>query len=331
VKVARLHGPGSIELHDEADPVTARDETLVRVTAVGICGSDLHWFDQGGIGDAHIGQPLVLGHEMAGLAVSGPLAGQRVAIDPAIPCGRCRPCRERNPNLCVNIRFAGHGDTDGGLRELIAWPTKRLHLLPDRLSDAEGALLEPMGVAIHALDLAHLRRRATVAVIGCGPIGLLALQLAHRAGASKVIAIEPLEHRRVAAAKLGADLVATPAEAEALAAELTNGEGIDIALEIAGGDDAVATAIEVVRPGGRVVLAGIPDDDRTSFSASAARRKGLTLVMVRRMKDVYPRAIAKSPEIEMSSLITARYALAEAATAFEDAVRRVGLKVLLVP
>jgi L-iditol 2-dehydrogenase len=326
-----LTGVGRIEVVDEPDPVPAAGQSLVRVGAVGLCGSDLHWFDQGGIGDARLDAPLVLGHEVAGAAVDGPLAGRRVAIDPAIPCTTCRACRDGNPNLCPTVLFAGHGRTDGGLRELMAWPTNRLHLLPERLSDADGALLEPMGVAIHALDLAHLRPGASIAVIGCGPIGLLAVQLARRAGAAQILAIDPLAHRRVAAGTLGADLVGTPAEATELAAELTHGAGIDVALEVAGNDAAVAGAIEVVRAGARVVLAGIPDDDRTSFSASTARRKGLTMLLVRRMKDVYPRAIAASADIELASLVSGRYPLARTAAAFDAAVRRTGLKVIVEP
>jgi L-iditol 2-dehydrogenase len=331
VKVARLTSIGHIELMDEPDPVPTEGQTLVRVGAVGLCGSDLHWFGQGGIGDAQLDAPLVLGHEMAGIAETGPLAGRRVAIDPAIPCGTCRACRDGNPNLCPTVVFAGHGHTDGGLRELMAWPTERLHPLPDRLSDAEGALLEPTGVAIHALDLAHLRSGMTVAVIGCGPIGLLAVQLARRAGAEQVLAIDPLAHRRVVAGALGADLVGTPGEAVDLAAELGDGKGIDVAIEIAGNDAAVACALEVVRPGARVVLAGIPDDDRTTFSASTARRKGLTLLLVRRMKDVYPRAITASADISLASLVSARYPLSRTAAAFETAVHRSGLKVIVEP
>src|SRR4051794_40641351 len=177
MRTARLHGPGAIRLTDEPRPVPAPGEWLVEVTSVGVCGSDLHWFGEGGIGDAVVSRPLVLGHEMAGVVRGGPRDGTRVAIDPAIPCGACEPCADGSPNLCPEIVFAGHGSCDGGLRQLIAWPSHRLHTLPGILSDDEGALLEPLGVAIHALDLAHLRIASTVAVVGCGPIGLMLVQL----------------------------------------------------------------------------------------------------------------------------------------------------------
>ena len=181
--------------------------SLVRVTAVGICGSDLHWWDEGAIGDAKLTHPLVLGHEGAGVIADGPRRGERVAIDPAIPDETCRACRDGYRNLCYRIKFSGHGETDGMLREVMAWPSRLLHPLPDGVSDADGALLEPLGVAIHSADLGHLPFAGTASVIGCGPIGLLLIGVLEAAGASSVLAVEPLAHRREAAARMGADEV----------------------------------------------------------------------------------------------------------------------------
>ncbi|HEY3630065.1 MAG TPA: alcohol dehydrogenase catalytic domain-containing protein [Jatrophihabitantaceae bacterium] len=333
MRVARLHGPGVIEVHDEPTPVPAGDEVLVRVGAVGVCGSDLHWFADGAIGDAALTRPLVLGHEMAGVIASGPRAGQRVAIDPAVPCFACRACRAGHPNLCERIVFAGHGPTDGGMREYLAWPAHRLHPLPASMDEVDGALLEPLGVAVHAMDLAHLRLASTVAVVGCGPIGLLAVQLARLAGARIIVAVEPLAHRRALAAELGATHAVAPAEAAATVAAATDGWGVDVVIELAGTDAAVAMAIDVVRPGARVVLGGIPDGDRTSFSASAARRKGLTFLMVRRMKEVYERAIAlvDSGAVDVRRLVTERRSLDETADALKQAAARTGVKTVITP
>jgi len=333
MRVARLHSAGVIELHDEPPPVPADGEELVRVGAVGVCGSDLHWFADGAIGDATLTRPLVLGHEMAGVIADGPRAGQRVAIDPAVPCFACRSCRAGHPNLCERMIFAGHGPTDGGLREYLTWPAHRLHPLPESMDEVDGALLEPLGVAVHAMDLAHLRLASTVAVVGCGPIGLLAVQLAVRLGARTVVAVEPLAHRRALAAALGATHAVPPSEAAPTVAAATDGWGVDVAIELAGTDAAVATAIDVVRPGARVVLGGIPNGDRTSFSASAARRKGLTLLMVRRMKEVYERAIAlvESGAVDVRRLVSSRYSLDEAAEAMEQAAARTGIKTVIVP
>ncbi|MEU8819504.1 alcohol dehydrogenase catalytic domain-containing protein [Actinoplanes sp. NPDC048796] len=318
--VSRLHRAGDIRLHEEERPVPGDGERLVEVTSVGICGSDLHWFTEGGIGDAVLPRPLVLGHEMAGVIRGGVDDGVRVAIDPAIPCETCEECRAGRPNLCTRIVFAGHGDCDGGLRQFLTWPAHRLHRLPDGLSDDEGALLEPLGVALHAMDLSHLRMAATVAVVGCGPIGLLLVRLALLGGATRVLASDPLPHRQRAAEGLGAE----PATGEAVA---------DVVFEVSGSDGAVEASLRLARPGARVVLVGIPDGDRTTFSAALARRKGLTLVMVRRMGEVYPRAIdlAARRLVELAPLVSHTFPLGDVENAMSTAASRTGVKVVVHP
>jgi L-iditol 2-dehydrogenase len=310
---------------DEATAAVGEGAALVRVTAVGICGSDLHWYTEGSIGDARLARPLVLGHEGAGVIADGPRRGERVAIDPAIPCEACRACRDGYRNLCYRIQFAGHGETDGMLREFMPWPARLLHPLPDSVSDAAGALLEPLGVALHALDLGHVPFGGTAAVVGCGPIGLLLVQVLRAAGA-RVLAVEPLAHRREAASGFGAAEVAD-------ATAHLSGYGADVAFEMAGTDAAVRAAMESVRPGGRVVLGGIPDGDTTTFPASLARRKGLTIAMVRRMNDVYTRAIALASRgvVSLEPLVSARFPLGDAHAAFSAAHGRAGLKVIVTP
>jgi L-iditol 2-dehydrogenase len=324
---------GDLRVAQEPVPSADGPDALVRVTAVGICGSDLHWWDEGAIGDAKLTHPLVLGHEGAGVIEDGPRSGERVAIDPAIPCERCRACRDGYRNLCYRLRFSGHGETDGMMREFLTWPAAQLYPLPDRLSDADGAMLEPLGVAVHSVDLGHLPFGGSASVVGCGPIGLLLIGLLKAAGASSVLAIEPLAHRRKAAARLGADQVADSGSlGDGLMRELT-GHGVDVAFEAAGNDEGVGLAIASVRPGGRVVLAGIPDDDTIRFGASLARRKGLTIAMVRRMNEVYPRAIslAERGVVDLASVVTSRMGLGEIREAFGEGARRTGLKVVIEP
>ena len=327
MRAARLHAVGDLRVAQEPEPTAGKPGvSLVRVTAVGICGSDLHWWDEGAIGDAKLTHPLVLGHEGAGVIADGPRRGERVAIDPAIPCETCRACRDGYRNLCYRIRFSGHGDTDGMFREVMTWPSHLLHPLPDGISDAGGALLEPLGVAIHSVDLGHLPFAGTASVIGCGPIGLLLIQLLKVAGARSVLAAEPMAHRREAAERMGADLVVDPS------ADLSEA-GVDVAFEAAGNDEGVALAMASVRPGGRVVLAGIPGDDAIRFGASLARRKGLTIAMVRRMNEVYPRAISLADRklVDLDSVVTSRSGLGEIADAFGAAARRTGLKAVIEP
>ncbi len=326
MRAARLHAVGDLRVADEPEPEPGPGMSLVRVTAVGICGSDLHWWDEGAIGDAKLTHPLVLGHEGAGVIAGGPRRGERVAIDPAIPCQTCRACRDGYRNLCYRITFSGHGETDGMLREVMAWPSALLHPLPDGVSDADGAILEPLGVAIHSADLGHLPFAGTASVIGCGPIGLLLIGVIKAAGARSVLAVEPLAHRRKAAARMGADQVCD-------SAAVLDDAGVDVAFEAAGNDEAVGLAMASVRPGGRVVLAGIPGDDAIRFGASLARRKGLTIAMARRMNEVYPRAIslAERGVLDLGSVVTSRFGLGEVREAFTEGARRTGLKVIVEP
>jgi L-iditol 2-dehydrogenase len=229
---ARFHAARDVRLAEEPLPVVQPGQSLVEITAVGLCGSDLHWYDEGGIGDARITYPIVGGHEMAGIVRGGALDGVRVAVDPAVPCHHCDLCRLGHPNLCREMTFAGHATCDGGFQRYLAWPTARLHPLPEALDDAGGAMLEPLGVAIHATDLGHIRLGASVAVIGCGPIGLLLTQVVRAAGAARVLAADPLPHRRLAAEQRGADAVLDPGAdgyVEALAA-FTDCRGVDVAI-----------------------------------------------------------------------------------------------------
>ena len=330
MKSLRLHGPCDLRLHEEPIPVPGEGEKLLRVTAVGICGSDLHWFNEAGIGDSHLEKPLVLGHEFTALTDEG----ERVAVDPSIACGDCEYCRRGDPNLCENLIFAGHALQDGALREQMAWPKRCLFPLPDQISGTDGVLLEPLGIAIHAVDMAHLKVGMSVGVFGCGPIGLLILQLAQLAGVNKILATDILPHRVEAAHALGADeahLIKNSFGDREVA--LLSGRGLDVVFEVAGENAAVEMAVAVASPGGKVILVGIPPDDRTSFTASLARRKGLTFKMVRRMKLTYPRAIqlVASGRINVRSLVTHTFTLEHAAEAFAVAVRREGLKVIITP
>jgi len=322
MKAIRLHGTGDLQLHDEIKPTPAPDEAVIRVTAVGVCGSDLHWFEEGSIGDARLTRPLILGHEFAG--VTG--KGERVAVDPAIPCEKCEQCHEGKPNFCTALSFAGHGGDDGALREYINWPVRCLYPLPDALNDIDGAMLEPLGVALHAVDLGHVRPGMSAGVFGCGPVGLLILQLLRAAGATTIIGTDTLPHRLDAARSSGATVTIQAANGQEAGQVLaaTHGRGVDVAFEAAGANAAVETAMAAAKPGARVVLVGIPADDRTSFTASVARRKGLTIKLSRRMKHTYPRAIelAASGKVELRSLVTHRFPLEESQTAFAVARRR---------
>lgn len=313
----------------------AEGEVLLRVLAVGLCGSDAHWFREGAIGDADLGDGLVLGHEFSAVIESGPRTGQRVAVDPAIPCLRCEQCTAGRPNLCLYLQFAGHG-TDGALRGHMVWPERCLVAIPDHLPDEEGALLEPLGVALHAIDLAGVVDGASVGMIGCGPIGLLLIAALRHRGVGRMVATDLMAHRLEAAVTMGATdaIVATAFQHENEPLAAVVGGGLDIVFETAGSDPALHSALAAARPGARVVLVGIPDGDRTSFVASIARRKELSLSMCRRM---LPGDLTRAANLAgrglpgLDRLVSHRYPLSEAGKAFRTLVDRSGLKVMIFP
>jgi L-iditol 2-dehydrogenase len=327
LRAARLHGIRDLRLEELPRPAPGRGEVLLRVAAVGVCGSDVHYYLAGRIGDQVIETPLILGHEFSawvaepGEGVEGLATGQLVAVDPAASCRRCEACQHGHPNLCPAVRFCGTPPVDGVLAEHTVAPAGNCFPLPEGFDPAEGALLEPMGVAIHSVDLAHLKPGQTVAVLGAGPIGLLAAAVARTAGAGAVYVTEPLAYRRQFALNYVADAALNPDETDVVAeiAHLTGGRGVDVAFEVAGAPETPDQAAAVTRAGGRVILIGIPTDDTLTLTASTARRKGLTIKLVRRMKHTYPRAIrlAQSGAVNVESLATHRFPLERVAEAFE--------------
>ena len=327
MRALRLHNIGDLRLHTEAKPEPASGELLLRVTAVGICGSDIHWFAEGTTGAAAFEEPFVLGHEFAAVIESGEMVGTRVAVEPHVNCGHCVYCEEGNPNLCLDHYFAGQAPQDGALRQYMCWPEAFVYPIPDSISDGAGALLEPLGVAIHTVDLGKLRSGMRVGVYGCGPIGLMIVQLAKLSGAVEIVATDRLPHRLATAKQMGAT--------STFLAEVDPDTipEVDVAFEVAGDQGAVDTAMNSCKPGGRVVLCGIPSDDSTSFRASTVRRKGLTIKVVRRMKHTYPRAIQLTAAglIDLDSLISHSYDLSDGAEAFTVAAAREGLKVVVNP
>jgi L-iditol 2-dehydrogenase len=331
MKAARLHAARDIRIDDLPEPPPpGPGEALLRVRAVGICGSDLHMYADGRIGDTSFDSALVLGHEFMGEIVAvgagardgehRPLTvGARVAVDPSSPCYRCELCEQGHPNLCPSHTFYGVYPTDGALRECMLVGARNCFPIPDAISDGAGTLLETLGVAIHAVDLGRLRVAEGVAVIGCGPVGLLILRLARLAGAAPLFAFDRFDWRVDKARESGA--VAWNVEAvDPVAAirEATGGRGVDVVFEAAWADHSVQTAVEIVRVGGRVVLVGIPGDDRLTMQHSTARRKGLDLRMARRMKHTYPRAIrlVTGGMIALDDLISHHFALSATPEAF---------------
>ncbi|MEO5821643.1 MAG: alcohol dehydrogenase catalytic domain-containing protein [Vicinamibacteraceae bacterium] len=328
LNAVRLHAPRDLRL--ETAPALAAPgpgHVRIRVGSVGLCGSDLHMYETGRIGDAIIKTPLVLGHEFGGVVLDAPdgtvdalgrplTAGTRVAVDPAVPCHHCRQCEEGHPNLCPHHSFYGVWPDDGALRDEMLVDARNCFPVPATLSEPAVALLETLGVAVHAVDLGRLRVGDGVGVVGCGPVGLLLVRLAKLSGASPIVVWDKHPWRVAKALALGAD------EGWRVSADgVPDGPkapDLDIGFEAAWADRSVQHTAEIVRPGGRVVLVGIPGDDRLQLSHGTARRKGLTIRMARRMKHTYPRAIAlaASGQVDLDDLVSHRFELARTAEAY---------------
>jgi len=329
---ARLHSSRDIRIEKVPAPRTpGSGQALVKVEATGICGSDLHTYLDARIGDIQLESPLVLGHEFSGSVVDlgadardgndDPLAaGQRVAVDPATPCHRCEFCENGHPNLCRRLHFCGLWPDDGSLQEYMLVPARTCLPLPAGMTCEEGALLEPLGVAIHAVSLAHLRVEESVAVLGAGPIGQLILQVARLSGAHPVVVTDRFPWRLDRARRFGADHLINIDQDDPVKAimDLTRGRGVDVIFEAAWGGAAAETAIEIACLGGRIVMVGIPTESKLELPAAPARRKGLTVKFSRRMKHTYSRAIplVATGRVNVAELITHRFPLTEADKAF---------------
>jgi len=308
-------------------PKPGPGQVLVRVRSVGVCGSDMHYYLTGHIGETVATQPHIMGHEFAGevaacgAGVQDLSPGQKVAVEPAMPCGHCDMCIQGHPNLCLNIRFMSVPPDQGALAEYVVTEARSCFPLPEALTTEDGAMLEPLGVALHAMRLARMLIGDTVAIVGCGPIGLLALQLVKAAGALDVLATDRLDYRLDYARRYGASAIVnvTREDPAGEMASLTDGRGFDITIEAAGDKEAPEQAVRLTRNGGKVLLIGIPSENEFTLTASTARRKGLTIKMVRRMKHTYPRAIALAVagKVDLRSLITHRFPLEEANQAFD--------------
>jgi L-iditol 2-dehydrogenase len=333
IPIARLYGPGDIRIEAAPHATDGPGSVRLRVTAVGLCGSDRHWYVDGAIGRTTLVEPLVPGHEFIGIVLDGPRAGERVVADPAIPCGRCAECSRGAGHLCSVGRFAGYPGTPGALRSEMTWPADLLHPIPDGLPDHDAVLGEPLGIALHAVDLGDVRPGDRVGVFGCGPIGLLLVRLLAHLGARVVIATDLLAHRLDVARSMGAEATRLATISQDIAGVPGAEHDLDVAFEVAGEDAAIDDAIDAARPGGRVVLVGIPGVERTSFVAEVARRKELAILLCRRMRATdLPRAIdLLASELAPTALVSARFELTDAGEAFAALASRVGLKVVVEP
>jgi L-iditol 2-dehydrogenase len=288
-----------VELTEMPIPEPREGEVLLELEAVGICGSDLHYWRHGRIADQVVKFPMRLGHEPAGRVVAlGPgvarfKEGQSVAIEPGIPCGTCRECQMGRVNLCPNVVFLGTPPVDGAFQRYLAMPAAALEPRPANVDAAMGALAEPLGVAVHSFDLVNLRAGECIAVIGAGSVGLCVVALAQQMGVRVAAVSEPRPFRRTVAKRLGAEQT-TPADPNALidaARKATDGHGVDVVFECSGAAEALNTALAAGARGGRVATIGIPEVDMLTINPHVWRKRELMVINVRRSNRTLERCL----------------------------------------
>lgn len=339
MKAARWHDRKDIRIEEVPEPSPKPGEVKIKVAWAGICGSDLHEYVAGPIFIPTVTThpltrekaPIIMGHEFSGEVVQlgegvdGFNMGDRVTVEPIIACGACPSCRQGKYNLCVRLGFHGLSGGGGGFAEYTTFPAKFVHKLPDGMTLEEGALVEPVAVAVHAVRKGRMLEGESVIVFGGGPIGLSVIAAARAAGAQKIIAVEIAEKRREYARKVGADLVLNPTEVKVReeVMKLTGGLGLDIAFETAGVEAALHGAVECLRPEGRVVIVSI-------WEKPIALNPNL-LVMTEKefigtigYRDIYPATMALMADqrINASQFITAKINLDQIVEdGFEELIR----------
>ncbi|WEL22546.1 Threonine dehydrogenase or related Zn-dependent dehydrogenase [Halorhabdus sp. BNX81] len=263
------------EFEERERPTPASDEVLVEMTDVGICKSDVHYWEHGRIGDYVVEDPLLLGHESAGVIaavgddVEGIDVGDRVALEPGIVCGTCEHCRRGEYNLCPNVDFMATPPFDGAFAEYVAWPANLAHVLPDSVSQVEGALCEPFAVGLHATRRGSVGHGDTVAILGGGTVGSVTMEAARAAGATDIIVGDIVDSKLERAEEHGADATVNVREGDfaATVEEYTDGRGADVVFEATDSEPDVEALIDAARRGGTVVMIGLADEATVEVDA----------------------------------------------------------------
>jgi len=327
MKAAVLHKAQDMRIEQRPVPKPQPNEALVRLRAIGVCGSDIHYYFAGALGKNRVQGPMLVGHECAGevvevgAEVEGLKPGDRVVVEPGLPCRVCHYCRTGRYNICKNMRFLGTPPVDGAFCEYLAWPADFLYPMPEGMTFEEGALIEPVAVGVYAVDQAGMRSADSAVVLGSAAIGLFTLQAAVAAGAGPVFATDLCDYRLDVARKLGAAAAFNPRREDVLARvkEATDGEGVDAVFEAAGAPETFLHTIDFARQGATVILIGICQEDVVPMNMGECRRKEVTLKSVRRYRHVFDKCIklVAKGKIDVRSLITHRYALDDIVEAFE--------------
>lgn len=338
MKVAVLERVKKISIEEREIPKPKDDEVLVRIKSVGVCGSDIHYYNEGRIGSFIVEKPLILGHECAGEVVEiGPKVkslkvGDRVALEPGIPCRKCIYCKTGRYNLCPDVVFMATPPVDGAFAEYIAHPEDFTFKLPDNVSYDEGALIEPLSVGVYSSERAGIRPGNTVLIFGAGPIGLVTLQAVRAYGAEKVFIVDINDFRLSKAKELGADSVIN-SKTEKIEDYIK--DGVDVVFEASGNSSVIGQTTRFVKRGGKIVFIGLASEDYIGININEVSSKELDLLGIFRYANVYKKAIDLVAEgkINLETLITHHFPLdkTQEALEFADKNKDKCIKVIVNP
>ncbi len=328
MKSLQLVAPRTLEPRDTPDPPDpGPGEVLVRIRAVGICGSDMHHYLEGSAAGTTTPYPSILGHEPAGEIVgTGPgvenlKTGTRVAVEPTITCGKCEPCRGGRQNICETSIFMGGPQLPGLLREYAVMPQRNVTVIPDDMDFPAATLAEPLAVLLHSLELAKLQLGETVLVLGAGPIGLLAVAVSKLAGAASIVVADQIPERLALAKKMGADTVVDFSKESVADAvrDVTGGKGAHVIFDAAGKPESINDGLESARPGARMVVIGIPSQQQVPVNFWRGLDREITIHVQKRSNGNDHQAIEMLQRklIDAGTLVTHLFPLEKGAEAFE--------------
>lgn len=343
MKAAVLESQGNIQVKEVPMPSVKADEALVEVKCIGICGSDVHYYEHGKIGRYEVKQPIILGHELAGVvvevgeSVQHIKVGDRVAVEPGVTCGRCENCKSGRYNLCPDVVFMATPPVDGAWAEYVAVRADFLFPIPDEMSFEEGALLEPLSVGFHAMKRAQVQPNDRVLVTGLGPIGQLAVAAARLFGVTEIYGSDVVEYRRELAKTMGITDVCDPMteSIQDKVNEWSQGKGVDVIIETSGNAGAIGASTAQVKRGGKIVLIGLPAASSIGMNINELIDGEIDVLGVFRYANTYPAAIRalQSGDIQLEKTITHKFKLDNIQEALDMAIhqKNSSMKIMIYP
>ena len=328
MKAMMLTGIREMEMREVPTPSIINDtDVLIRMKTLGVCGSDIHYYVSGKIGSQVVTYPFTVGHECAGEVeaigekVTRVKPGDRIAIEPAMPCWECDQCKAGRPHTCRKLKFLGcPGQAEGSLSEFIVMPETSCIPIPGSMSYDQAAISEPLAIGVYAVKQSIPMKGAKVGILGFGPIGMSVLLPALAMGAKEVYVTDKIDARLEIAKKSGAKLTANP-DNEDVVAKITAEvpELLDVVFECCGQQDAIDNAVDLLKPGGKLMVIGIPEFDRWSFPVDKSRHKELTIQNVRRQNEALDPALdlMEKGEVSVEAMATHRFSFEDSQKAFD--------------